>query len=405
MKVTNKLFKTLTATLVALAAVIPAVPVHAASATLSLSPSSSSVSKGATLTVSVRENSGADAVHAVQANLTYPADLLSFLSISSSSAFPIDAQSSGGGGSVQIARGSTGVTGLQTVATVRFKALTNSGKATISFAGGSSVASNGTDITAGTSGGTYTLTDPPVAAPAAPEPPKDTTPPKITDVKVTEIGVNSAVLTWTTSEPATSEVHYGATKSYGWAEIDGNLVTAHKLPLNTAFLSPGHSYHYTVKSVDPAGNATSTNDAEFSTEGAKAIITVTNTKKKPVKGAKVSILEHTATTDKNGHVTISGLMPGKQTLVVSYSGGTLTKTITVADPDAKNTPQPFTFVVNPHTNWLPIIIVILIIGAAVWLWRRGGGKMPPRWEHAFHHKVKPVVTATPPPSTVIKPEK
>ena len=78
---------------------------YADTATLYLSPASGSVSKGSILTVSIRENSGNEPVNSVQANLSYPANLLDFVSINSSSAWGVVAQNSGGSGSVQIARG------------------------------------------------------------------------------------------------------------------------------------------------------------------------------------------------------------------------------------------------------------------------------------------------------------
>src|SRR5579884_1420882 len=68
-------------------------------ATMSVSPSSGSLAQGANLDVDIHENSGSDTVNAVQANLTYSSNL-TFTSISDSAAFGIDAQSTGGGGSV-----------------------------------------------------------------------------------------------------------------------------------------------------------------------------------------------------------------------------------------------------------------------------------------------------------------
>src|SRR3989344_5362988 len=108
------------------------VPVLAATANLYLSPASGSVSKGSILTVNIRENSGSEPVNSVQANLSYPANLLDFVSINSSSAWGVVAQNSGGSGSVQIARGALpAVSGDQLVARVRFRGKTDSGTARI----------------------------------------------------------------------------------------------------------------------------------------------------------------------------------------------------------------------------------------------------------------------------------
>src|SRR5690242_15869063 len=96
----------------------------ASAASLSLSPSASSVVNGSSVTVSIYENSGAEPVNAVQANFSYSASLLQFVSINNAAAFPVAAQSTGGGGSVAIARAAyTGVTGNNLVASVQFKAI------------------------------------------------------------------------------------------------------------------------------------------------------------------------------------------------------------------------------------------------------------------------------------------
>src|SRR5207253_2045322 len=117
------------------------------------------------------EDSGGEPVNAVQANLSYTASLLDFVSISSSSAFSITSQNSGGGGAVQVGRGALpAVSGRQLVATVRFKAKTSSGSASVAIAGGSAVvsANSNSNIMSGSSGGTYSLKPPSVVAPAAP---------------------------------------------------------------------------------------------------------------------------------------------------------------------------------------------------------------------------------------------
>ncbi|MDP2702661.1 MAG: cohesin domain-containing protein, partial [Candidatus Rokubacteria bacterium] len=296
---------------------------YADSATLYLSPASGSVSKGSILTISVRENSGNEPVNSVQANLSYPANLLDFVSISSSSAWGVVAQNSGGGGSVQIARGALpAVSGDQLVASVRFKAKTDSGTASINFASGSAVvsANSNTDVKSGERGGNYTLKAPAPAASAPAEAPKDTIPPKIDKVEATEITATTAVITWTTSEPSTSEVTYGPSQKYGIAAADTNTVTDHKVTLSSPLITPGTKYHYMVKSIDPAGNAASSPDATFTTIGATLEAKVVNQSNKPVSGATVAFGDVSGKTDKNGKVTLKNLPLGKQTGTVSYRG-------------------------------------------------------------------------------------
>ncbi len=133
------------------------------SATMSLTPSSGTYSAGVSIVVSIYEDSGANQVNGVQANLSYPTSKLQYVSStnSGSTAFPTVLQNTGGGGSVQIGVGnlSTSSTGSQLVATVTFTALA-AGSATVDFASGSAVAltSGGTDGLVGTTNATYSIT-------------------------------------------------------------------------------------------------------------------------------------------------------------------------------------------------------------------------------------------------------
>src|SRR4051812_737167 len=80
-------------------------PVKAASGSLYLASSVQAPSSGSQFTVSVRENSGSIPVNATQANLNFPSGSLEVVSISSSSAFPLEAQTYIDSSSVNLARG------------------------------------------------------------------------------------------------------------------------------------------------------------------------------------------------------------------------------------------------------------------------------------------------------------
>src|SRR5262249_41924482 len=119
----------------------------AATNQLYLTPASGTVLNGNTVDVAIHENSDTKTVNAVQANLTYDPAKLQFVSISSAgTAFPLVAQSTGGSGTVQIARAITGgsapVSGDQLVATVTFKAIVGGTTAAVSFGSGSAVVSS-----------------------------------------------------------------------------------------------------------------------------------------------------------------------------------------------------------------------------------------------------------------------
>ena len=351
-------------------------PAYAASASLSLSPASSSVNQGATFTITVRMTSD-EPVNGVQANLSYPADLLDFVSIGTSSAFSIVAENAGGGGSVRIGRGALpAVSGSQSVATVRFKARTSSGSAAVNFAGGSQVvsANSNANIMTGSSGGNYTLRPTATPAPASPAAAADTIPPTISSVKTSDAKTNSVTVSWTTSEPATSEVVYGLNTGYGISATDGNRVTEHRVVLNSPLLVPGKKYHFIVKSVDAAGNAASSQDSTFTTQGATLQVKVVNQDNKPVSGAKVTFGDVSGTTDKNGQAMIAGLALGKQTGVVEHSGDKTTVTVDVQPIDPSGKLQAATFKIETkNPMWALLIPLLLLVALAVFLLKRNSG--------------------------------
>lgn len=132
--------------------------------TIYLTPTPQNFAINTTFTVDVRENSGTTAVNAVQANISYPATLVDFVSIdTTTSAFTTDAQATGGSGSVNIARGIVGsLTGDQKIATITFRTKATGGTATMAFTSGTALvsATTNTDLLgslAATAGGSYTI--------------------------------------------------------------------------------------------------------------------------------------------------------------------------------------------------------------------------------------------------------
>ena len=128
---------------------------------LYLTPASGTLTNGNTLVVTVRENSFSQAVNAVQANITYPTNRMTFQSIDTSqSGFTTTIQSNGGSGSVQIGVGllSNSLTGDQEVARITFM-LTGTGSAALAFAAGSGIAhaSDSVDICEKRTGSNYTI--------------------------------------------------------------------------------------------------------------------------------------------------------------------------------------------------------------------------------------------------------
>jgi RHS repeat-associated protein len=88
--------------------------------------------------------------------------------------------------------------------------------------------------------------------------------PVITGVSSGSVTHNSATISWTTNEPADSQVEYGTTTAYGHSTaLEPALVTAHSQGLSG--LTPGMQYHYRVKSRDATGNLASSGDSTFTT--------------------------------------------------------------------------------------------------------------------------------------------
>ncbi len=135
--------------------------------TVYLNPASSTFGQLTSFSVQVRENSGATSVNAVQANLSYNASLVDFVSVDTTgTAFSVEAQSTGGAGVINLARGTCGgcaaVTGDQLIATINFKTKSTSGAAAVNFTTGTALVSSTTnqDILGGlgnVGNGTYTV--------------------------------------------------------------------------------------------------------------------------------------------------------------------------------------------------------------------------------------------------------
>jgi glucose/arabinose dehydrogenase len=97
----------------------------------------------------------------------------------------------------------------------------------------------------------------------------DTTPPVISAVASSNITSSSARITWTTDEPATSQVEYGTTTAYGSATpVDSTLTTSHTVLLSG--LAAQTLYNYRVRSSDAAGNLRVGANLTFTTTAASS---------------------------------------------------------------------------------------------------------------------------------------
>ena len=81
--------------------------------------------------------------------------------------------------------------------------------------------------------------------------PPDTTPPVISNVSVADLKATQATVYWTTDEPATSRVSYGA-HDYSNETADGTLTTSHRVVITG--LTTETQYQYRLASQDCSGN-------------------------------------------------------------------------------------------------------------------------------------------------------
>jgi len=92
----------------------------------------------------------------------------------------------------------------------------------------------------------------------------DKTAPTISGVNVSNITESSAIITWATNEPATSQVQYGKTETYGSSTTpDTNLSKTHTVTLTG--LDDGTTYNFQVISKDSSGNTATSPNQTFKT--------------------------------------------------------------------------------------------------------------------------------------------
>jgi hypothetical protein len=93
----------------------------------------------------------------------------------------------------------------------------------------------------------------------------DTTPPVISAVTSSSITTSSATISWTLDEPATGQVQYGTTTSYGLFSIKETsfAYSAHSQQITS--LTPGTQYYYRVISTDASGNTATSPNYSFAT--------------------------------------------------------------------------------------------------------------------------------------------
>lgn len=92
----------------------------------------------------------------------------------------------------------------------------------------------------------------------------DNTPPVISIIATSTVNNTNATVTWTTNEPATSQVNYGTTVSYGSASSSPTLTTSHSIVLTG--LTASTTYDFQIQSADGVGNIATSSNKLFTTQ-------------------------------------------------------------------------------------------------------------------------------------------
>jgi hypothetical protein len=365
--------------LVSAAAVLSAVPVYAASGSISLITNKAIVANGGSMVVAVYMNGGGNPINAVEADFNYPASQLQYVGISySGSAFGIQPGGNGGGGSVTIPAGSINpITGSALIATVTFRASVGSGSAAFTIAGSSSLinandntavpyGSNNDSIKFGVAAAAPAASPSAPAAPEPPAPPKDTTPPVITKVTVKSKTPYSAVIDWTTDEPSDSAIDYGLDAKYGLSASQAGSTTTHEVSLSSSFLTPKALLHYRVKSADGSGNVQTGTDQTLQLPGVPVIVVVRADNGKPQPNADVTLDNETVTSDAKGQANLTASLGSKQ-VVITYNGVTIRRPITVGRATKPLPPFQLDLAKQPLNHWMLtsvglIVIVLTLLG-------------------------------------------
>jgi hypothetical protein len=86
----------------------------------------------------------------------------------------------------------------------------------------------------------------------------------ISNVATSNIGTTVATISWTTDQPSTTQVAYGATTAYGtWSVMNSTLVTSHVITLTG--LTSGTIYNFMALSNVSSGASAQSANGSFKT--------------------------------------------------------------------------------------------------------------------------------------------
>ena len=248
---------------------------QAQSGTLYFVPASGTFAPGQTFSVTIMVDTKGENVNAIGAYFSYPQNELEVLEVDTTgSVMTLFAEQQGGGGKVDISGGkpTPGFSGIQKIASVRFRVKASSGVATLTFDQSSAVlrdSDNQNILSLSSSGkGVYTFgtvsapppqpPQPPQPSPAPPPQPPEEESLVISDITVSKATEDSVIVSWKTNREANSRIDYGQTVDYDFSILDGELTTDHSLFLFDGMASD--DYHFRITSIDSMDNVAVTED-------------------------------------------------------------------------------------------------------------------------------------------------
>jgi hypothetical protein len=306
--------------------------VSAQSAVLYFSPSDGTFAQGESFWVDIMVNTKGEKVNAVAAYLSYAQDKLEALGVNTAgSIMTIWAEKSVADGKIRISGGlpTPGFSGIQKIASIGFKIKSASGSINLKFSSDSAVLTdvgNKNILSLTASGwGTYTFAAP--SAKTAPESQLLT----ISNLKVTGMTRNSAIVSWQTDQDSDSVIDYGATTDYLLSTSSSNLVKYHSLTVSG--LLPGSLYYFKAKSQTASSMRAETQDSTLTTLGYQTEIQILDPEaKEPLSGVEVtagSADPQTKITDEKGNVLFENLSEGRQKIMMKYKDNSYTYQIKV----------------------------------------------------------------------------
>ena len=177
--------------------------------------------------------------------------------------------------------------------------------------------------------------------------------PHISNLQATNITYDSVTITWQTLNPATSQVAYGLTSSYGsTTPLNSNYVTNHSV--NISGLQANTTYHYQVTSTTSGGGTASSSDSTFTTA---EYIAPPPTSQAPLPSQTTTITPPPVSTPSKAPIV--SVSPPSKTLPKITLTGSLPKVVktmpsisgTVSDTVPVSLIQ---FSVDGGVNWLPV---------------------------------------------------